>query len=92
MTDYNVVKYHDGDQSRTALAWHGGRTLLHLVMQTDQGIAKVSVPMSEQRYCRPIKYDVTRAVKLLRSIGRRAGITAGAKAILDAAISGEETR
>lgn len=89
VSDYTMVKYHDEDRYVTALAWTGGRKLMHLVVQTDNGVVKLSVPIKDQKYCRALGYPLDKGIARFRAIGRRAGMTQGAMDLLDAAESGK---
>jgi hypothetical protein len=95
MSEYQMVRYHDGERYCVALAWTGGRKFMHIVTQTDLGVVKRTVPIEDERYCEPLMrsglpYTVERGVEYLKRIGRKAGITQGAIDILDAAIGSKE--
>lgn len=84
-----AVRFHDGERFVSALA-REGRSKLHLVMMDDAGIRRLSVPLEEARYLRPLElrgkpYPVERMVRKFRAFGRERGITEAAKLELERA-------
>lgn len=88
MSEYEMVRYHDGQRYMTAMKYEG-RKYMHVVTIEDNGVVKKSVPIEEAKwYCQPLlkgsePYPLVRGIEKLRSIGRRVGITQGAKELLD---------
>lgn len=84
-----AVRFHDGERYVAALA-REGRSKLHLVVIEDAGVRRLSVPLDEGRYIRPLElrgkpYPVDRMVKKFRAFGRERGITEAAKSELERA-------
>ncbi|MCI0349912.1 MAG: hypothetical protein L0Z53_10845 [Acidobacteriales bacterium] len=87
---YGAYRFHDGERYVVAIG-HEGRTRLHLAVITDGGVTALDVPRGELRYCEPLTlkgsaYPVARAARRMLAVGRRNGITRGARDILRQAI------
>ena len=51
-----VVNYHHAMSEQTAIIVSRGRKLMHILMIESAGIVCRSVPLIEERHCRPLAY------------------------------------
>ncbi len=86
MTVARLVRYHDGEGHRIAIAVEG-RKLLHVAVITDRGVVSAALTPAEQVFVSDFpgsftKNAVPRAAKQMLAAGRKLGITKAAKQLL----------
>lgn len=91
MTEHHVVRWHTTESVATALVVKRGSKMLHVIraagIGSDGRVAVERVPLTEERYMRPLlhrekPYPVERYKQSLRARARRCGATKEARRYL----------
>lgn len=100
MSSYQLLKFHDGERWISSLVTCGTKKA-HILHIDGIGLRVTQEPKESLRYAQPLllrgqPYPLDRALRRFRSVGRRIGMSAEAKRMLEAAaletgVSGSDT-